>query len=511
MRSLFRWLFSWKVLRRGIIAALILLVVFFVAALVTLFVVNSRGAQRWHDYEVAAKERGVRLNFDDFIPAPVADEENFAATPVFTRLARAKADGEPVPLAEIDFGGSKRKPTLSEASTGKRTDLAKWVQEFEPTEVAALTAEMSSQEGARQLLKILKHFDPILAELDEAAKRPGVHFALNWQAGDIDLDMAHLSLIQKAAWIHSLRSDAQLALGDGESALRDLRSVFALRRVLEREPTVIPALVRLTITSHVWNILWEGILTNAWTDSQLDIVGKELAKIDIARDYRFMLESQRAATNRMFEIMIDRNAPGRAALERALAGGNEVAGTSKSRLRYLPLLRGWVRGNQWRMNLYFDELLSVIDKTRGNIRPKSPNNSPLLQYQNMAEFYQYLLFKTAGPVYSMMDRRFAYGETFKRMAQIACALERYRLRNGQYPTSLELLAPDFMETLPKECLVDADFHYEITLEKSFRLYSVGLNLADDGGVIVKRGKPPKSSNSFLDWVWSPPEPGQSVE
>jgi hypothetical protein len=80
------------------------------------------------------------------------------------------------------------------------------------------------------------------------------------------------------------------------------------------------------------------------------------------------------------------------------------------------------------------------------------------------------------------------------------ALERYRLANGQFPDTLEALAPKFIEKLPQDVIIGQPLKYHRTDDGQFVLYSVGLNETDDGGQIVLT----KSGNADInkgDWVW----------
>src|SRR5258705_1153320 len=74
----FRWLFTWRVLRRCLIA---------VAWVVTIIALlygeeNWRGRRAWNKFRRAAEARGEQVEFKAFIPPPVPEEHNFAATPV---------------------------------------------------------------------------------------------------------------------------------------------------------------------------------------------------------------------------------------------------------------------------------------------------------------------------------------------------------------------------------------------------------------------------------------------
>ncbi len=100
----------------------------------------------------------------------------------------------------------------------------------------------------------------------------------------------------------------------------------------------------------------------------------------------------------------------------------------------------------------------------------------------------------------------AYNQTQVNEAQVACALERYHLAHGEYPTTLDALVPQFIGELPHDIIGGQPLHYRHLDDSSaqssdaaggkFLLYSVGWNEKDDGGLPgtlqdVKKG----------DWVW----------
>ncbi len=45
------------------------------------------------------------------------------------------------------------------------------------------------------------------------------------------------------------------------------------------------------------------------------------------------------------------------------------------------------------------------------------------------------------------------------MARMAIALERYRLAHGEFPESLDALAPQFMEKIPHDIINGQPLHY----------------------------------------------------
>jgi hypothetical protein len=105
-----------------------------------------------------------------------------------------------------------------------------------------------------------------------------------------------------------------------------------------------------------------------------------------------------------------------------------------------------------------------------------------------------------------------YLQTACQEASAACALERYRLAQGQYPASLEALAPAWLKQAPTDLLDTSGgrLKYRREADGGFVLYSIGLNRVDDGG---KPGSPCQDWNGRQadfprldegDWVWRQP-------
>jgi hypothetical protein len=86
-------------------------------------------------------------------------------------------------------------------------------------------------------------------------------------------------------------------------------------------------------------------------------------------------------------------------------------------------------------------------------------------------------------------------------AKVACALERHRLQNSQFPPTLEALCPAFISKLPHDLITGKPFLYRLQEDGGFLLYSVGWDGLDDGG------SPASSSarGAKGDWVWAAEE------
>jgi hypothetical protein len=87
------------------------------------------------------------------------------------------------------------------------------------------------------------------------------------------------------------------------------------------------------------------------------------------------------------------------------------------------------------------------------------------------------------------------------LARVATALERYRLAHGNYPETLDALAPQFIAQLPHDIINGQPLHYRLSNDGQFVLYSVGWNETDDGGVAGLTANGKSLDNQTGDWVW----------
>src|SRR6266404_1891714 len=77
-RRILKWLFTWRMARRALLG---------LACLVTMWALfcteeNIRGKRAWDKYRRELQARGEQLDWAAYIPKPIPDDQNFAATPV---------------------------------------------------------------------------------------------------------------------------------------------------------------------------------------------------------------------------------------------------------------------------------------------------------------------------------------------------------------------------------------------------------------------------------------------
>jgi hypothetical protein len=106
--------------------------------------------------------------------------------------------------------------------------------------------------------------------------------------------------------------------------------------------------------------------------------------------------------------------------------------------------------------------------------------------------------------------RVADSETMRRLLVVALALERYRLRQGAYPESLDALPPDLLPSRPLDFMDGKPLRYRRDEQGRFILYSAGQDCQDDGGCSRLPGMLwPNSGRDHTDFVW--PRPASPAE
>jgi len=90
------------------------------------------------------------------------------------------------------------------------------------------------------------------------------------------------------------------------------------------------------------------------------------------------------------------------------------------------------------------------------------------------------------------------------LARGAIALERHRLAHGEFPESLDALAPQFSAQVPHDIFGGQPLHYRRTDDGHFVLYSIGPNEKDDGGITGHRNGGSMPDFDSGDWVWRYP-------
>jgi hypothetical protein len=350
---------------------------------------------------------------------------------------------------------------------------------------------------ARDVLAGLSVGDRELAEVCAGAALPRSQFPLHYDE-TMETLLRHLSAMKGVQQVLHLRCAAHLAAGEADNAFADATNALNVADLLREEPLMISQLVRYAQINIAVSTVWQGLADHRWNDAQLAEFQRRLARFDCAPSIVLALEGERSC----FVI---------AGMDRIINDPrvyDSVMGPPPGILRVLRMIpRSVLRHNQTTMAHYQTEALvhlrQAISNTpqTGLITAVQSREAKLEHYIPRAYSPYTAMFAMLAPATGKAINKTARAETVVKLAIAACALERYRLAQGEYPERLEQLAPKFATSAPFDPMVSRPFRYQRTDDGWFLLYSVGLNGKDDGGLMRSEDKSDKEEK---DWPWPVP-------
>ncbi len=507
---------------------------------------NTRGAWAWRQMRAELKAKGECFELPCVIPPPARDEENFFATPFWQKFAYRQertADGNitniwlhPPPFAYTtnfvlpeEPETVKRNRGIAEEPTDGRNNLVAWAAHlrFVTTNTGKiryggprLTFPLPATPGdpAKDVLFALSKFDATLAEFAAAAPRPRNRYPTHYEDGFRAL-LPNLAAMKAGTRICQLRAVARLAAGDSAGAAVDTLLAFRLGESLREEPILISQLVRLSCDNIAMRALWQGLADHRWDDAQLAAFQKLLSQRDYAGGLVHSLEGERALGNDAAEKLLLRRGTGLAELDKLGGDSSENTGPGMMAALAYVMPSGWYRQNQVRLlhgyQLILDHVRVSVNRTNRataldqNLRSVDLTDDYVQKMRSNPSPYNILVGMLL-PAIARTPARSDRAEATAQLAVVACALERHRLAHGTFPVAVAELVPAYLPAVPADWMGGQPLHYERTDDGWFRLWSVGPNGKDDGGVFRKLNDNGRRVSDDLDWPWPLPLPSRDA-
>jgi len=455
---------GWRILRWILIGC---------ASLATLIAIlyaeeDWRGKRAWENCKRELETKGAVLDWDKFIPPPVPDDQNFFKAPKMQEW-----------FVRVPF----RTPTneLSGLSTNGLS-----------------TAIITNKNVAANYLKWSDQFQPQFDQIREALKRPYARMDGDYSK-PYEQPIPNFISVRSVAQALAQRAKCDLLLGQPDKALQELTLLHDFRHLLEAAPTgkpmiLVAAMINVAVTGLYVDTVAGGLRSRAWQEPQLAALQEQLADINLTRTVLQALQVGPAYTCRDVEIM---------PLYQFMSSGRTPKWPDKVGAWFWP--SGWTYQNMVNVAVLELKPLDGFDLADDTLAPHKFDEASRAvdKFFNHKSPYKIL---AARVIYSFSGaiRATAHNQTMVNEAQIACALERYRLAHGDYPETLDALAPQFIEKIPHDIIGGAPLIYRPTADGKFLLYSIGWNETDDGGL----ESPPMGANLDFtkgDWVWQYPQ------
>jgi hypothetical protein len=371
------------------------------------------------------------------------------------------------------------------------------------------TVSSQPQTPAQDVLLALSKYDSTIEELREASRLPYSRFPLNYDSEDpAAILLPHLADLKRCSQVLQLRALAELQNGQSEKALDDVNLSLRLADSIHTEPFFISHLDRIAILNFTLQPIYEGLAEHKWSDAQLVILDLELSKLDFLADYKLAMHGEMGTKYGVVRYL--QRHPGQylSMLGDASNYGHMSAAEFMvaTAMHWHLVPSGWFYQNQLRCARAFEAYyLPLVDVDQQILVPTlilRANAAVEKERKNLTPFNVFECL--ALPVFGNVAEKFANARSSTDLARTGIALERYRLAHGEFPESLDALAPHFMEKIPHDIINGQPLHYRRTDDGQFVLYSVGWNETDDGGHIAlsKDGSVDQENG---DWVWQYPK------
>ena len=347
-----------------------------------------------------------------------------------------------------------------------------------------------------------QHYAADLDDVRTALKRPYAIIPGDYSFPP-QMPIPNFVLMRALAQTLAQRTQCHLMLGQPEKALHELTLIHDMCRILQKPPTgqpetLVEAMINVAIHGLYVNTMQEGFRLHAWQEPQLAAIQQQLREVDLLPWIPRALRNEQCHLTYLGEHTSFRE----------IFTGSRIFGSSKPQAwyerlisyRYDLLPRGWLYQNIVFATSLEEPLVESCLTADGVIHPDAVESSMSNLVKNVDHWTPFgYLAAIAIPNITKAMQTGTMNQTLANEAQIACALECYKLANGNYPNSLAVLTPQFIEKIPNDLIGGEPLHYRRTDDGKFLLYSVGWNETDDGSL---RGT--LSDAKKGDWVWQYP-------
>ena len=358
--------------------------------------------------------------------------------------------------------------------------------------------------------------EPKLAIIRQAVQRPYARLAGDY-SNPLDMPIPNFVSVRNLSQRLAALAECYMVLGQPEKALDQLTFLHQLCHLLEARPTgrpmtLVAAMINVAVTGLYVGTIQDGMRMQVWREPQLAALQEQLQEINL-RPYvvdAFAFEQvstcaygQKLSAADLLKLVHESELPAKDPKFTFFSWILHGLASHVSLARLIP--QGWMYQNLVVNANLHQLIISNLGSADQLVEPrKLAAIQPAVDRvaTNPSPFN--VLASIAIPNFSRAFQTTAHNQTLANQAQIACALERYRLAHGEYPSSLEALKPQFIAIIPLDLIGGRPPHYRRTSDGKFLLYSIGWSETDHGG-----HSDGDWWNSQNDWVWMDEETANS--
>jgi hypothetical protein len=469
---------------------------------------NWRGQRIWEESTAKLRAMAEPVELADLVPPLVPDEENVATAPIFAEVFATDEPGKtrlgsvPRSPTYTPKGGSEEvRPPMPRAVTKDDTKhLEEW-RTFLAGYLGGTAPSPSGESSPDEVLRHLGKWDAEWREVAEAMQRPKCRWPLNYD-DERHVKSAAFEAVGGLLYMARPRLIAHAVKNDGQAYADTMVLCLKLARTLHDPP--------VDLIAHLLGMSSESILLSLWqdtlacvelNDAQLQALQREAQRISL-QDTVAALRCERVRTNHSLrslnlEMMLE--------FLKGPASGLFDMGTGNELLDDALAILVSCRPKGWKLadaalhqEYHVDHVTTCVSVKDGTITPAAlarmkraieslrTNASVLSLERFMARTFD---------AYSTILNRAAHKQARANMAVAWCAVERFRLKHGRLPETLDEVGSEIIDKLPCDPVNGKPLRYLRKGERDYLIYSVAWNGKDDGGVH-------RRSSADGDWSWA---------
>ena len=396
--------------------------------------------------------------------------KNSPVRKVQEEIARLKREGEPTSRQEIA-------PPVPKHLDGTPL-LLKAVEQLD-----AAQQKIPPNVWGTYNTQVLEAARPALKTLREALAFP------RWRSGnpEVFLTALYFREFQEFARLLSAEALQRKRKGDMDEALESCQTILKLCRHMDDEPHILSFHVQMEIFAIGARALWDEVLSDADASATAyRAVLAELRAWNINRDFVRALKGERVLVNEMFDRL--RN------FWRNFLQNVDFQDVDFVDFMFLLSPQNWFAENQLLMLEFFRQLILIAQKgvpydhqqvrqLIAEFKRKCRKGWTVTLGKWKISWRHYDLAEVAINTYDSLFDRVTDTHALQRVTMTALALRLYRKENGRYPENLQQLVPKYLPSVPIDPYDGKPLRYR-KLQKGFKVWSVGGNRKDDGGVKV---------------------------
>lgn len=402
----------------------------------------------WIEASRALEARGEVLDWEKIIPPKVPPEENMFEHPAAASLLPMKGQ-KPAP---DPLGIGSPRPSPGSVQLGMPFAMAN-------LRLLPREANATNQLSLAGLHDWFAQWDEPLAQLRQAAKRPHARFPGDYTS-PLDVPFHDFVAARQLAQVLASRAKVHLLLGDSAAAFEDLEAISAVMKSCKAKPgTLVISMIHVAIAGLYLDTIEEGFHENLWAEREMFQIIPRLremnllavAKEGIRSERVYVLRILEAVANRKRDPIYTRSVNGLAfddwSLERFLFRFSPPTWIRRDQARYAQLIQGYLDGFDSSARRFDQQQLNLAEQELARLKSGWWAKSVLVRYLT--------------PNFSKAAATVARNQAEADRIALVLALELFRSRRGSYPSSLQQLVPEFIESLPLDLHTGKDVEYEL--------------------------------------------------